>query len=474
MEILKKNHIFIQDVVATIIFCSLLWAVGFSWWFELPFFIFIYDKSKENLQKFVAAICTIYFWMFYETIFSINSDQSSIFYQLLNKKIIAWEQIFFLKILSLALFFVLYLFVFRRFLFSKLKLYPKYQIFLGFVITLVCATSYCLEPGYWTALIWSFTTLVVASTWYLTYEIFDYHAGYKSAVGNFFFSNYAFWNFSVTPLLSGAELAHGRTVVPFYRLQLRKYGLKILSIYVLAFFFVRAIGSLLWGFGPYEFPGKYLEPWSLHLKWLYTVDLSHQNLSRWEALASVFYWVADIILFRYGLILAVSVCALAFLGYSLPSPQLNFMQASNFNDFFRRILYYYNRLIIRFFYLPFFFRLRKIKSLKIRIFVADFLGVFVFGLIYHFLRDFHLLLFHPLGETFKNYWTGAGLYFCLIALTSATATLFFRAWLYRKPWVLFIRSLAYFGLFSFVRHFNYTPFSGDLGLKWMQFLKLFY
>lgn len=97
-------------------------------------------------------------------------------------------------------------------------------------------------------------------------------------------------------------------------------------------------------------------------------------------------------------------------------------KAKSFNDFFSRVYYYYNFLLVEFFIVPFYQAISELRfSKKIRLFLAVFISVFLGGVLLNFLRnDIFIAKFGPLKALELTF--GRSFYFLGVALLSAVST----------------------------------------------------
>lgn len=99
-------------------------------------------------------------------------------------------------------------------------------------------------------------------------------------------------------------------------------------------------------------------------------------------------------------------------------------QASSFHDFFNRLFFYYNEILIHFFFYPSWRRVRKIAlPKKVKIFAVIFFTVFVGGQIIHALRISGWLAAVPI-ERLSLIYLGRMPYFFLLALFAALSVTF--------------------------------------------------
>ncbi len=71
-------------------------------------------------------------------------------------------------------------------------------------------------------------------------------------------------------------------------------------------------------------------------------------------------------------------------GYQLPTNTSNPFTASTFHEFLSRMMYYYNKLLVRTFFSPIYYKLGFIKNYNLRTFIAVSSSVLLFGSAYHF------------------------------------------------------------------------------------------
>lgn len=147
------------------------------------------------------------------------------------------------------------------------------------------------------------------------------------------------------------------------------------------------------------------------------------------------------------IVTGVPVALLRLMGFYLPRGVYRPHLAMSFNDYFRRILFYYSEVLTHIFFYPIFLRLNGMRRRKTaRISIALFLAVFAGGLVYHTVLVWQEFLFFGSMGALGNILSWVP-YFLLMATACCFSNLkraVFPEWL---PWP--IRFCALFSLHSF-------------------------
>lgn len=199
-----------------------------------------------------------------------------------------------------------------------------------------------------------------------------------------------------------------------------------------------------------------------HLLFLsvYTYPIDGSVLSGW-----LYVWLNGIHFIVVGLWAPTSTIVLLLnnLGYRMPLPFNNPFAAKSFSDFFSRMFFYYSKIMIFVVYVPLYRATANLtKSKSIRKNTALFASVFLFSLVFHFLRDYGIFLGQ--GAGLAAYASSYGLYSILLAVLITASSAFEQG---RKlpPALQSLRFFSYFTAYSLliqVPKFATSPLSERL------------
>jgi len=185
-------------------------------------------------------------------------------------------------------------------------------------------------------------------------------------------------------------------------------GIKLSYWCLLVWFLADRFSDFFWGAGGrlHELPFS-----SFH-------SYNQLSIPLWEkwfvVLTQPLVFLSKELLAESGLIVAY----LRLMGFSAKRAVYKPYLATNFNDFFQRIYFYYNALLVRFFFFPFLSFFSKFKvHIKLNLFLSAFLTLTVGGFIANYIRETqYFVTMGPLGA-FQISWSRM-LYFAVIGIAS--------------------------------------------------------
>jgi len=185
-------------------------------------------------------------------------------------------------------------------------------------------------------------------------------------------------------------------------------GLKLSYWCLLIWFLADSFSNYFWGIGGrlHELPFS-----SFH-------NYNQLSIPLWE---KWFVVLTQPMVFLYKELLAESGLIVAYLrlmGFRAKRAVYKPYLATNFNDFFQRIYFYYNAILVRFFFFPFLSFFSKFKvQIKLNLFLSAFLTLTVGGFIANYIRETqYFVTMGPLGA-FQISWSRM-LYFAVIGIAS--------------------------------------------------------
>lgn len=161
------------------------------------------------------------------------------------------------------------------------------------------------------------------------------------------------------------------------------------------------------------------------------------------------------IILCFVIMMNVFVACARMAGFDLLAATHRPYEASDFNNFMGRILYYYNQILLKIFFPMFKKSVPKVIAVRARLSIGIFLTVCMGGWFFHFIRDLAegMSEGRTLLEFFKFYLVQAMPYYVLIGLASCVSAVLHDK---REPhgrWSHVLRLTWYFSAYSFIYAF---------------------
>lgn len=198
------------------------------------------------------------------------------------------------------------------------------------------------------------------------------------------------------------------------------------------------------------------------------------DLSVWELWLSLLSNSLIFLLVNVSSLVGIMISIARFTGFKFYRNTYRPLDSNSFHDFFNRVFFYYNEILINFFFYPIwaFFR-GKIVHKKFRLFSATFLTVFVGGAVVHFVRNFPAVVRLDLGALGLMFLSRFPYFFLLGLFAGLSVAFESRRKVARYKVLQYFRVFLYFCLYSIclVGQANYRY--GDIQSQAKLFLRLF-
>lgn len=417
---------FVRTVVIVMVMGFCLFLGQYQHYFLLPAFALFFLQIKKEKSTHLVVISFIFLFLMDSFFYSL--DFSSLKYFGENKNLAFFilsegQSYFDLKIMTLGgLIFLLSL----TFVYYRLKVLNPLVYLIGSFFLLTTLLSTLGKMTFLYQLIIATLLILAKSFWYIGLNLqMIRFSPVSPGLAQLSESIIPFWSYG---LVRSHSVPNGWREIKFklnqnpeiYQIQLSGIRLAILSLslkYLSALLYKALFGMNLnlplWG--EFHFP-------SLELPNPFSMGFNHYNaLSRpaWEC-----FFVTLINPLLYILREPVGdggvlIGFIRILGISAPAQVDRPYLAKNFNDFFKRIYFYYNYLLIEFFVVPLYHLMSHLDlTRKLRLFLSVLIAVYTGGVLLNYFRhDLWLVKYGPF-EAFSMM-LGRSYYFAGVAFLSA-------------------------------------------------------
>lgn len=150
------------------------------------------------------------------------------------------------------------------------------------------------------------------------------------------------------------------------------------------------------------------------------------------------------------------------------------LEAKSFNDFLNRVYYHYIRILLGFFYYPFWQKLRWVNHRKLRIMLTHTMAIFFGGMCTFVVRSVPYFANQDFTIPIRNLIYTSPYYLLLGLFSGLTATLPVPGWMQsRLATRLKIKGVWFFAMYALCFSFHLSAPARDLSLSWSNFLYLF-
>lgn len=380
-------------ITIAVLFAIPLYLTWHETWILAPLAVLGISLLKKN-RIHAVLLLGIFAALFFNSLFNFRTysypEKEFDLFSLLIKN--STTHSYFAHLISL---FGILLIFFSIRLYSKTKRKPAVVLCVGLLLGITICISQFTEPrGIISILSIAVALIIMKCFWYISYSMLSTSSSQQPTLLTYLGSIAPIWSFGfvrihavprgITEIISSSS----EDTSQFTKTQLK--GLKI-AYFAMIYKIIAVIFFHIF----YNFP--FSLPQSLHLSlpqfdFAYPpfIGFSSYNqmaISLWEKWFFVLFRPGFYILYEMAGNAGLVIAFVNLLGFDIQKSVVKPHLAKNFHDFFNRVYFYYNSLIIQFFFIPIYqvlFKL-KIKS-KMRIFIGIFLAIIIGGLTITYIR----------------------------------------------------------------------------------------